>query len=149
MEQTLVATRDRNGDLHLFVVKDPTDVIKNNGTGHWIPKFNTGTKQIDLNPDEFPEISWDDMSPTPLKLVNMQSEESVENISLTGTIEIRAKSSFSNDNINTGSVRTLFISDISSIEGAGPNKCLIHMRNGDVIECEQGERTVKHLISKA
>lgn len=148
MKNRFVAVRDRDGKLSLFVVKDPGDIIKNGGAGHWIPKFNSMSKQIDLDPDDFPEIHWDDVSPTTLKLVNTEtSEENVENISLSGTIELPTKSSFSQDNLNVGFMRTLFVNDISSIEPTGPNECILHMKNGDIIECKRGERAVKHLIA--
>lgn len=143
----LFAGRDRNGQLHIFTSED---AIKNNGKGYWLPKYNSGTKELaTVDKDEFPEISWDDANLTRLVLTNpLVSEKNVEDILLSGTIEVNTPTTSSSYNIRKGTT-TVFIDDISYIEpqeSGNGYKSLIHMKNGDTILCEQSQNAIKRLI---
>lgn len=144
----LFAGRDRDGQLRIFTSED---VIKNNGKGYWLTKYNSGNVEIaSLNKkDEFPEISWDDAKLTRLVLTNpLVSEKNIEDIPLSGTIEVNTPTTSSSYNIKKGTT-TVFINDISYIEPQGPEngyRSLIHMKNGDIILCEQSQNAIKHLI---
>lgn len=144
----LFAARDRGGQLRVFT---SDEIVKNNGRGYWIPKYNSGVREFVIDENEFPEISWDDMSPTKLMLVNPKPEENIGNVSLPGTIEVSTPNSASPFNVKKGSKTTVFISDISYIESSGEEtyKSHIHMKNGDIIQCEQSQYAVKQLIRES
>ena len=145
----LFAARDRGGQLRVFT---SDDIIKNNGRGYWIPMYNSRAREFVIDENEFPEISWDDAKPTKLVLVNpSEPEEKIENVSLSGTIEVNTPNSASPFNVKKGSKTTVFISDISYIESSGEEtyKSHIHMKNGDIIRCEQSQYAIKQLIRES
>lgn len=146
----LFGARDRSGQLRIFT---SDDVIKNNGRGYWIPKYNSGTREFVIDEKEFPEIEWEDDKPTKLKLVNPEVKEThnVEDVILAGTIEVSTPSCDAPYNIAKGSKVTVFVKDISYIEPCKNQdySSAIHMKNGEIILCEEPNNEVKRLINAA
>ena len=143
----LYAVRDRKGNLTAYT----TDrIIKNNGGGYWLPEFNVKTTEIKLNNDDFPEIDWDDLTPTRLELVNPLANNVVNIVKIPGTIEVTTSSSCSQYSIDRGGDKfTVFVNDISYIEPTitGNFKSILHMKNGDKINCKESVNEVGILIS--
>lgn len=146
----LFGARDRSGQLRAFT---SDDVIKNNGRGYWIPKYNSGTREFVIDEKEFPEIEWEDDKPTKLMLINPAVKEThnVEDVILAGTIEVSTPSCEAPYNIAKGSKVTVFIKDISYIEPCTSQdySSAIHMKNGEIILCEEPNNEVKRLINAA
>jgi hypothetical protein len=138
----LFATRDRKGKLRAFT---SPDVVKNNGAGYWIPTYNSGCREIVLDESDFPEISWDDSSPTKLLLVNPQANETnMERIAVPGTIKVNCPMA-SDHNMPTSAPITVFVDDISYIEPR-ENLSVLHMKRGDNIVCAESASAVEKLI---
>lgn len=145
----LFATRDKSG---LLRVSTDDDLIKNNGRGYWLPKYNSRTQMFAIEQDEFPEVQWEDAKPTPLLVVNPSaSDDSTENVLLSGTIEVNTRNITSPYNVNKGSKTTIFIDDVSYIEENDEEtyKSIIHMKNGDSIKCLESTNRVKRMINQS
>lgn len=144
----LYVVRDRDSSLRL-VTNDR--LIKNNGKGYWIPEYNnTGIKQLSLDKEMFPEIQWEDTTPTEIMLVNPTCDTiDNEDVQLPGAIEIDAPSEGSPYNIQRSSKITIFVKDISYLEPTEVShyRTIIHMKNGDEIKAKQSIGRVKQLIN--
>ena len=142
----LFAVRDRKGQLRAFTTPD---VVKNNGAGYWVSTFNSKAREFVLDEEAFPEISWEDSTPTRLLLVNPQAPKSnVENLSLPGTIEVNSPQT-SHHNVPTCAPITVFVDDISYIEQrVDGNSSILHMKNGDAVNSKESVNTIKNLIAE-
>lgn len=143
----LFAVRDKKGNLSAFTTEH---LLKNKGGGYWIPEFNVKPTEIKLNNDEFPEIEWEDTKPTRLELVNPLADKTVNLVNIPGTIEVTTNSKSSEYSIERGGDKfTIFVDDISYIAPTvtGVFKSIIHMKNGDVIQCKESKNEIARLIS--
>ena len=142
----LYAVRSRNGQLKAYT---NNKLCKNNGAGYWLPEYNARATEILLNEEEFPEIQWDDAKPTRLELINPSVETTEEtNIKLSNTIKVTIRNNASSYNTDVGTHITVFVDDISWIEPTNFDMCktILHMKNGDNINCLETEERIRKLI---
>lgn len=146
----LFGARDKSGQLRVFT---SDNVIKNNGRGYWIPKYNSGTREFVIDDKQFPEIEWEDDKPTPLVLINPAKKEdrNVEEVSIAGTIRVSTPSHDAPYNIAKGSKITMFVNDISYFEPCEQQdySSAIHMKSGETILCEETNDEIRRLIKEA
>lgn len=141
----LFLVRDRDDSLHLC---SSNRLVKNQKQGYWLPEYDSGNKMMDVNKDEFPNVRWDDSSPTRVTVSGPSYENNNSDVHVPGTIEIDVKSKDDLHCLPSVEKHTVFIDDISFIE---PNvndrtTSFIHMKNGARILCNQSQNEVKQLI---
>lgn len=142
----LFGVRDKDGRLRIF---NDDKLVKNLGRGYWLPEYNSGNCELPVEKEAFPEISWEDAEPTKLVLANLsESEDLNDNVFVPGCIEVHCQSSSSPYNSKVGSKLTIFVNDISYFEPNNNEKynSSIHMKNGDLIICEETVNKLKRLI---
>lgn len=134
----LYVARNKDGSLNLFKTNE---LVKNKGKGYWV---GIGVTEIPIKRENFPEVSWDDMAPTKLELVNRNAQ--VENLDrdkdVPGFVRVHITGD-SKSNIYTGNSIIVNIDEIETIEGH-----YIRLKSGRTLECDEDGRTITDLIRK-